>query len=47
VTKKLQALYFDAIRGRYPKHPEWLDYIEPAEAKAAEKKGSKKTVASS
>jgi branched-chain amino acid aminotransferase len=28
VTQRIQALYFDAIRGRYPRHPEWLEYYE-------------------
>jgi len=40
VTKKLQSLYFDAIRGRSPKHPEWLDFLEPAEAKAVKSRKS-------
>jgi branched-chain amino acid aminotransferase len=44
VTKKLQALYFDAIRGRSPRHPEWLEQVA---LPVAEKGGKKKAVASS
>ena len=27
VTQKLQALYFDCVQGRSPKHEAWLTYV--------------------
>ncbi|AHK78110.1 branched-chain amino acid aminotransferase [Ectothiorhodospira haloalkaliphila] len=27
ITEKLQTLYFDVVKGRHPKHDEWLTYI--------------------
>ncbi len=27
ITQRLQALYFDVVKGRHPKHQEWLTYV--------------------
>ena len=35
VTKKLQALFFDAIRGRNPKYADWVTPVTPAAEPAA------------
>lgn len=28
ITQKVQTLYFDLVKGKNPKHSEWLDYID-------------------
>jgi branched-chain amino acid aminotransferase len=37
ITKKLQSMFFDAIRGRSPKYADWVTAVKPAAEPAATK----------